>query len=413
MHIFAIRCERCSLVAAAALFLVSYPAAARAQAQASLTPDQLSIVDGLAKSSGGQNVHFSVAPAEPIGAEVKLPFRGGTITLIRKESTQRSDGSISWRGEVAETGEPAALMVWNNAPLTGYFAYDGTIFTIENAGGGVNIFAEMDPRKLPADHPLPASSRDNLPISDPSASRRQVPTVPKVAPFLDADRQALEAKKITIDLMMLYTGNVAKRYVRDPDDLLALAVEQTNQIFANSGLGNITFRLVHSQLVDYDGSKDDQFTHLYAMVDGLEAFRDVKRLRNEKRADIVGLVIDNPNGCGLSTRIGPESDEAFFIVHHACAMVSMSIAHEIGHILGIRHDRYVDANNTPFAYGHGHVNGEKWRDVMSYNGGCGGCPRIAHFSNPRVMYQGEPTGTAAADSARVILELAERVANFR
>jgi hypothetical protein len=29
------------------------------------------------------------------------------------------------------------------------------------------------------------------------------------------------------------------------------------------------------------------------------------------------------------------------------------------------------------------------------------------------MYKGEPTGTAAADSARVILELAERVANFR
>jgi peptidyl-Asp metalloendopeptidase len=213
--------------------------------------------------------------------------------------------------------------------------------------------------------------------------------------------------------MMLYTGNVAKRYVRDPDDLLALAVEQTNEILANSGLGNITLRLVHSQLIDYDGSKDDQFTHLYAMVDGSEAFKDVKKLRNEKRADIVGLVIDNPNGCGLATRIGPDSDEAFFVVHHACATVSMSIAHEIGHILGIRHDRHVDANNTPFAYGHGHVNGEKWRDVMSYNGGCGGCPRIAHFSNPRVMYKGEPTGTAAADSARVILELAERVANFR
>jgi hypothetical protein len=412
MYFLAVRWLGCWLLAAAALLFGPY-AAIPAQAQAGLTPDQQSIVDSLAKSSAGQNVHASVAPAEAIGAEVKLPFRGGTITLVRTASTARSDGSISWRGEVAETGEPAALMVWNNAPLTGYFAYDGTIFTIENAGGGVNIFAEMDPRKLPADHPPPASSRDSLPISGPAASRRPVPTLPKVAPFLAADRQALEAKQITIDLMMLYTGNVAKRYVRDPDDLLALAVEQTNEILANSGLGNITLRLVHSQLIDYDGSKDDQFTHLYAMVDGSEAFKDVKKLRNEKRADIVGLVIDNPNGCGLATRIGPDSDEAFFVVHHACATVSMSIAHEIGHILGIRHDRHVDANNTPFAYGHGHVNGEKWRDVMSYNGGCGGCPRIAHFSNPRVMYKGEPTGTAAADSARVILELAERVANFR
>jgi hypothetical protein len=412
MHFLALRWLGCWLLAGAALLFGPY-AAVPAQAQAGLTPDQQLIVDSLAKSSAGQNVHASVAPAEAIGAEVKLPFRGGTITLVRTASTPRSDGSISWRGEVAETGEPAALMVWNNAPLTGYFAYDGTIFTIENAGGGVNIFAEMDPRKLPADHPSPASSRDSVPISGPAANRRPVPTLPEVAPFLAADRQALEAKQITIDLMMLYTGNVAKRYVRDPDDLLALAVEQTNEILANSGLGNITLRLVHSQLIDYDGSKDDQFTHLYAMVDGSGAFKDVKKLRNEKRADIVGLVIDNPNGCGLATRIGPDSDEAFFVVHHACATVSMSIAHEIGHILGIRHDRHVDANNTPFAYGHGHVNGEKWRDVMSYNGGCGGCPRIAHFSNPRVTYKGEPTGTAAADSARVILELAERVANFR
>ena len=91
----------------------------------------------------------------------------------------------------------------------------------------------------------------------------------------------------------------------------------------------------------------------------------------------------------------------------------MSIAHEIGHILGVRHDRFMDESNVPFAYGHGYVNGTKWRDIMSYKEGCGGCPRIPHWSNPRIMYKGEPTGTPAADSARVILELAERVSKFR
>jgi hypothetical protein len=73
----------------------------------------------------------------------------------------------------------------------------------------------------------------------------------------------------------------------------------------------------------------------------------------------------------------------------------------------------VDQNDHPFAYGHGYVNGSKWRDIMSYKVGCGGCPRIPYLSNPRVLYKGEPTGTAAADSARVILELAERVSKFR
>ena len=53
------------------------------------------------------------------------------------------------------------------------------------------------------------------------------------------ERKALEAKNITIDLMLLYTRNVASRYTRDPEDLLALAVEETNETFRNSGLGNI------------------------------------------------------------------------------------------------------------------------------------------------------------------------------
>jgi len=150
--------------------------------------------------------------------------------------------------------------------------------------------------------------------AEEAAKPRAAPPEPVVAPFADAQRQALEAKSITIDLMILYTSNVAKHYIRDPADLLALAVEETNQTFRNSGLGNITLRLVHSELLDYDGSVGDQFNHLYRMVDGLGPFKDVKKLRDEKRADIVGLIIDNPNGCGLSTRIGPESDEAFFVV---------------------------------------------------------------------------------------------------
>ena len=146
--------------------------------------------------------------------------------------------------------------------------------------------------------------------------------------------------------MMLYTKRVATHYVRDPEDLLALAVEDTNETFKNSGLGNISSRLVHTQLIDYEDSDDDQFTHLYTMVDGLGPFKDLKRLRDEKRADVVGLVIDNPRGCGLSTRVGPDSDEAFFVVHHACATITMSMAHEIGHILGVRHDRFVDEKHA-------------------------------------------------------------------
>jgi hypothetical protein len=406
----------CRVAFAAGLALYASALPARAQTEplgTALTPDQRAIIEKIAKPTGRGELQFSGAPTD-VGAEVQLPVQGKYVTIVRKQTIIQKDGSVVWYGEVQETGERAMLMLWSNALLTGYFAYKGTIFTVESLGGGISAFSEMDRRQIPADHPEPGGRIDSVPVAPAEPTRPRSPiTEPKIEPFPEAERLALEAKDITIDVMLLYSRNVAELYVRKPEDLLALAIEQTNQAFKNSALGNIKLRLVHTQVVDYDTSEDDQFTHLYAMVDGLGPFKDVKKLRDEKRADIVGLVIDNPSGCGLSTRIGPTSDEAFFVVHHACATITMSIAHEIGHMLGVRHDRFVDQNDQPFAYGHGYVNADKWRDIMSYKVGCGGCPRIPYWSNPRVLYKGEPTGTPAADSARVILELAERVSKFR
>jgi hypothetical protein len=266
---------------------------------------------------------------------------------------------------------------------------------------------------MPPDHAAGKPTADPRADLRPDAPATAAPvSPPKVKPFNDADRQALEAKKIVIDIMILYTPRAASHYIRDPADLLAMAVEQTNDSFRNSGLGNISLRLVHTQAIDYDESEGDHFEHLYRMVDGIGPFKDIRRLRDEKKADIVGLVIDDASGCGLSTRVAPDSEDAFFVVHHSCASITISIAHEIGHILGARHDRAIDANDTPFSYGHGHVNG-KWRDIMSYQQSCDGCVRIPFWSNPRVMYNGEPTGTGAADNSRVILEQAERVSKFR
>jgi hypothetical protein len=125
------------------------------------------------------------------------------------------------------------------------------------------------------------------------------------------------------------------------------------------------------------------------------------------------LVVDDPRGCGLSTRVAPDPDEAYFVVHYSCAAITISIAHEIARILGARHHRQFDPTNTPFRYAHGYVNGTKWRNIMSYAESCEGCLRIPYWSNPRVLFKGEPTGTLTEDNARVILEQAERVSKFR
>ncbi len=378
-----------------------------------LTPDQQGVVDKLIRLPETVNVGVvnlaEKGPRDQDGyTHIYLPLADGKqVTLVRTQPTVKTEQGFTWRGKVEGSGELAVVMLWQDGQLSGYFGHHGRVYTINNSGSEVHTMAEIDPGKLPPDHP--PNPQDNV----RTRALGPPPAEPAVDPFPDTARLALEAKDITIDLMLLYTKNAAAHHIGDPAKLLALGVEQANETFRNSGLSNIKLRLVHAEEVDYDESGGDVFAHLYQMVDGKAPFGNVKKLRNEKRADIVGLVLHSPTGCGLSTRVGADAEEAFFVVHHACAGITYSIAHEVGHILGARHDRMMDATGKPFAYGHGYINGTKWRDMMSYQEGCGGCPRIPYWSNPRIKYQGEPTGTAASDTARVILEQADRVAKFR
>jgi len=66
----------------------------------------------------------------------------------------------------------------------------------------------------------------------------------------------------------------------------------------------------------------------------------------------------------------------------------------------------------PWSFGH-NVNGS-FRTIMSYNVCTISCPRILHFSNPDVLYNGTPTGIAdQRDNAHTGDLIAPIVANFR
>ena len=82
-------------------------------------------------------------------------------------------------------------------------------------------------------------------------------------------------------------------------------------------------------------------------------------LREKHKADVALLIVDDAKGCGLATRVYADADEAFAVVHHECAATSYTVAHEIGHLIGARHDLALDKNMKPFPYGHGYVNGQQ------------------------------------------------------
>ena len=395
----------------------------------------------------------SAIGARPAGLiqKIIIPIKGSETVTARRTSVDLRQDGCTWRGEIEGTGEPVVLMWWKTGRMNGMFTYHGHMYSLKSMGGEVHAVIETDPGKMPPDHgsmhrpgaaqspsadlkddplvargegavmrkPDPTKLNDRRDLIGPGAVPKSTMPMPmadrsaKVVPISAAKRRALAAKKITIDLMILYTSKVATKYIEVRQDLIALSVEQANQAFANSGLGNIRLRLVHDEMINYDESDGEHFNHLYRMVDGDGVFAKVAALRNEKRADIVALIVDDPSGCGLSTRVAANAEEAFVVVHHACASLTYSIAHEVGHIIGARHDASLDQNVTPFAYGHGFVNGNKWRDIMSYKSSCNDCPRLPVWSNPTIKYKGDTTGTLEADNARVILERAESVSKFR
>src|SRR5581483_5174150 len=171
-------------------------------------------------------------PQDDPYAKVMLPMSGGgQITLVRTRAPDFTPGGVTWVGETEETKERAVLMLWKDGHLSGYFGYKGRVYVVNHVGGDVHTMAEIDPGKLPPDHaPDPKAAASAAPATPPP-----LPPEPQVAPFADADRQALEAKPIVIDVMLLVTRRVVDSYIRNPVDLSMLALEQANNTFRNSG----------------------------------------------------------------------------------------------------------------------------------------------------------------------------------
>jgi hypothetical protein len=205
---------------------------------------------------------------------------------------------------------------------------------------------------------------------------------------------------VSIDVVVAYTKAAASGYADIIREVIEPAIEGGNESFQLSGIGHIKLHLVHAYQTNYVES-GDQFVHLWRFADKGDGYMDeIHELRDRYRADVAILIVDDPNGCGQATRVSADEDDAFAVVHHACAKANFSLVHEIGHLLGASHER-------------GYVHGNEWRDIMSYKANCGGCPRLPIWSNPDVLIRGVPAGSVGHDNARVIAENGLRVAAFR
>jgi hypothetical protein len=370
-------------------------------------------------------------PMEPV--KTTVPLGGGLDKSITRASIEIKGDKAIWRGPVDETGVPLTIMWWPNGRMAGAVQIGNQFYSIRDLGNSIYTLVEMDDKRMPSEHaPLPPRLRTNDPNlrDDPLIQQgdasviRSAQTTPRApAPggsdAANSPRPQSEIKKqtpvedIVIDVIVAYTAKATAHYNDVRREVVELAIERGNESFSMSGLGHIKLRLVHAYQTNYV-EEGAHFDHVWRFADKGDGYmEEIHGLRNKYRADVAILIVDDPQGCGLATRVHADADEAFAVAHHDCAALTYTVAHEIGHIIGARHELTIDKSMTPFPWGHGYVNGTKWRDIMSYKESCGGCPRLPVWSSPKVLIQGEPAGTPDQNNARVILEQAARVAAFR
>jgi len=334
-------------------------------------------------------------------------FDDVNLIAIKEGVQTNSPGQIVWSGRIKDAPGSLIIMVVDDGQMAGNINLMGEKYQVRPVSGPVHVIQEIDQSKFPQEKPpipvdsppqrldQPPTSKDNRCLAD---NRRTLNnTADTVANF----RGPASSGDI-IDIYVVYTAAAAA----GSGNIVAeinLAVAETNEAYRASGITQ-QIRLVGSSQVDYaeSGGLDTDLTALQDSADGqMDAVHD---WRNTAGADGVILMVETGDACGIAYLMTNVSitfaPYAFAVVRRDCATGYYSFGHELGHIMGARHDCYEDSELTPYTYSHGYVDGpNRWRTIMAYDNECQdifgySCDRIQYFSNPDLTYLGAVMGVS-------------------
>lgn len=148
---------------------------------------------------------------------------------------------------------------------------------------------------------------------------------------------------VTIDVLFVAEANAGFML-----DFTQPMLELLNQSVRSSGVP-VTFRQVHKFQSSYRqpcSSTDDCWYQICDdLVTGRGPLQDAHALRDEKKADVVVLLVQDMHFRGLAADIGASADRAFLILGPA-GVPHHSLGHEITHLAGGLHNQECESKKA-------------------------------------------------------------------
>jgi peptidyl-Asp metalloendopeptidase len=345
----------------------------------------------------------------PAGITLAIPG-GPDIEVERQSHERRGVRSLVWRGRGQFDRNAKVTLTLHEGLLLGRIENGSDIFVVRPGSNGRTIVEKLNPDSFAPEwgHDAATHGHDKVPALTTGDMMQEGLSAP-AAPAADGTVQ--------IVLMSVYTpqARAAAGGIAQIQAQIQAAVDQANSAFINSNMV-ARFFLAHTAEVAHNDAGN-----IETDLNWVTSNATVASLRDTHSADMVSLIVNNGgNYCGIAwVQRNPGSgfaNYAYQVTALGC-LANSTLAHEHGHNMGMEHDPAsagISPSDASYPWSFGHYVNGAFRTIMSYDVCTISCPRILHFSNPDVLYNGVPTGVLdQRDNAHTGDLTAPIVANFR